>query len=59
MHRNMQIGMFILCALSVLAVGCVSLEEVPYSKFSKAEAFKNPTLVYLNTVQSVYTGMAE
>lgn len=55
----MKKGIFILCALSVLAVGCVSLEEVPYSKFSKAEAFKNPTLVYLNTVQSVYTGMAE
>lgn len=35
------------------------LQETAYSSFSKEEAYKNPTLVYLNTVQAVYTGMAE
>lgn len=51
--------------LGILACGAVFsscsgfLEETAYSSFSKEEAFKNPTLVYLNTVQAVYSGMAE
>ena len=44
-----------------VALGSCSgfLEENAYSEFNKGEAFQNPTLVYLNTVATVYTNMAE
>lgn len=46
--------------MAALFCGCSDfLEETAYSSFSKEEAFKNPTLVYLNTVQAVYSGMKE
>ena len=55
--KKIFIGMF---AFGAVLCGCSNfLEETAYSSFSKEEAFKNPTLVYLNTVQSVYSGMAE
>ena len=41
-------------ALTLLAVGC-SLEETPKSKFDESEAYKSSTLVYVNTVASLYT----
>lgn len=38
--------------------GCSNfLEESAYSSFTKEEAYSNPTLVYLNTLASVYTAM--
>jgi hypothetical protein len=44
--------------VAILASGCTDfLEETAYSKFSKEEAYSNPTLVYVNTVASVYTAM--
>jgi len=33
------------------------LEETAYSKFSKEDAYSNPTLVYLNTVASLYSAL--
>lgn len=33
------------------------LEETAYSKFSKEEAYNNPTLVYLNSVASLYSAL--
>lgn len=56
--KRIQFYLIGLCVL--LLSGCSDyLEEDAYSKFSKEEAFKNPTLVYLNTVQAVYSSMAE
>jgi hypothetical protein len=38
--------------------GCSDfLDEVPYSKFDKSEAYKSSTLVYINTVASIYSAM--
>jgi len=45
---------------SFLLAGCSDfLEETAFSKFDKSEAFKNPTLVYLNTVAAVYSNIME
>ena len=43
-------------AIALLFVGC-SLEETPKSKFDESEAYKSSTLVYVNTVASLYTKM--
>ncbi|MBP5389745.1 MAG: RagB/SusD family nutrient uptake outer membrane protein [Bacteroidales bacterium] len=43
-------------AIALLFVGC-SLEETPKSKFDESEAYKSSTLVYVNTVASLYKKM--
>ncbi len=54
-----RIILFTLTA-SLLFSGCSGfLDETAYSKFDKSEAFKNPVLVYLNTVAAVYTNIKE
>ena len=40
-------------ALAFLIAGC-SLDETPLSKFDESEAYKSSTLVYVNTVASLY-----
>lgn len=40
----------------LLFTGC-SLNETPKSKFSETEAYKNPTLVYVNTVANIYSAI--
>ncbi|MBR0112039.1 MAG: RagB/SusD family nutrient uptake outer membrane protein [Bacteroidales bacterium] len=47
---------FYAAAIALLFVGC-SLEETPKSKFDESEAYKSSTLVYVNTVASLYTKM--
>jgi len=55
--KKIIISLFAICTI---LSGCSDLlEEKAYSSFSKDEAFKNSTLVYLNTVQAVYTAMKE
>lgn len=41
---------------TALLTGC-SLDETPKSKFSEEEAFKSPTLTYVNTVANVYSAI--
>ena len=41
---------------SILLASC-SLDETPRSKFSEAEAFSTPKLVYVNTVANVYSSI--
>ena len=41
---------------TALLAGC-SLDETPKSKFSEEEAFKSPTLTYVNTVANVYSAI--
>ena len=43
----------VVLALAFLTPGC-SLEETPLSKFDESEAYKSATLVYVNTVASLY-----
>ncbi len=43
----------LIATLSLMMVGC-SLEENPLSKFDESESLKTPTLVYVNTVASLY-----
>lgn len=38
----------------VLSMAACSLEETPMSKFDESEAYKSSTLVYVNTVASLY-----
>ncbi len=47
---------FYAVAIAVLLAGC-SLEETPKSKFDESEAYKSSTLVYVNTVASLYKKM--
>ena len=42
-----------LIATLLLMAGC-SLDEKPLSKFDESESLKTPTLVYVNTVASLY-----
>ena len=42
-----------IAAMTLLMSGC-SLEETPESKFDESEAYKSATLVYVNTVASLY-----
>lgn len=46
---------------SILAVTCLlgscSLDENPQSKFSEEEAYKSSTLIYVNTVASIYSSI--
>lgn len=42
-----------IAAITLLMSGC-SLEETPESKFDESEAYKSATLVYVNTVASLY-----
>lgn len=43
----------LIATLSLMMVGC-SLEEKPLSKFGEDEAYKSSTMVYVNTVASLY-----
>ena len=54
--KKIYFALFVLASLAF--AGCSDfLEETAYDQFSKEEAFKSPTLVYLNTVASIYTNM--
>ncbi len=48
-----------LAGIAVLLFSSCSgfLDEEAYDKFDKDEAYKSPTLVYLNTVGSIYNAM--
>ncbi|MCF0178064.1 MAG: RagB/SusD family nutrient uptake outer membrane protein [Bacteroidales bacterium] len=50
---------FGIIALTTLVLSSCNgfLDEEAYSKFSKEDAYSNPTLVYLNTVASVYSSL--
>ena len=46
----------VLLATAMIVPSC-SLEETPLSMFSEEEAYQNSTLIYLNTVASIYSAI--
>jgi hypothetical protein len=56
MKKNIFWGIFLssLCLLT----SC-SLDETPLSKFSEEEAYKDSTLIYVNTVASIYSAIGD
>lgn len=50
-----RITRYIIATLSFLLICSCSLKESPKDQISEGEAYKNPALIYLNTVASLYT----
>ena len=48
-----------LVTIAILLLSSCSdfLDEVAYDKFQKEDALSNPTLVYINSVAAIYSGM--
>lgn len=58
MKRNILYTFIIATAMSMS--GCSSfLEENPVDQMPEEEAYKNPQMIYLNTVANLYTKIGE